>query len=75
MKVIDLLKLHKSLLKFFMDTGIRIEDVRYIDLYNDYKTLLDNGNKVSYIVILLSVRYNVSERNVYSLIKRFSLIV
>jgi len=71
MKVIEILKLNKGLLNVFQKLGIRIDDVRYIELYNDYKKLLDSGEKVSYIVALLSDRYNVSERKVYELIKRF----
>lgn len=70
MKVIEILKLNKGLLNVFQNMGIRVDDVRYIDLYNDYKSMLDDGEKVSYIVAFLSDRYNVSERKVYALIKR-----
>lgn len=69
MKVIEILKLNKGLLNVFQNVGIRVEDVRYIDLYNDYKSMLDDGEKVSYIVAFLSDRYHVSERKVYALIK------
>lgn len=47
-----------------------MEDVQYIELYNDYNRLLDEGEKVSYIVAVLAERYNVCERKVYTLIKR-----
>lgn len=47
-----------------------MEDVLYIELYNDYNRLLDEGEKVSYIVAVLAERYNVCERKVYTLIKR-----
>ncbi len=47
-----------------------MEDVQYIELYNDYNRLLDEGEKVSYIVAVLAERYNVCERKVYMLIKR-----
>ena len=70
MKVIELLRLNRQLLNVCRDEGIRIDDVRYIELYNDYRHMLAMGDKVSYIVALLAVRYNVSERKVYSLIKR-----
>ena len=70
MKVIELLKLNRQLLNVCRDEGIRIDDVRYIELYNDYRHMLAMGDKVSYIVALLAVRYNVSERKVYSLINR-----
>lgn len=47
-----------------------MEDVQYIELYNDYYRLLTEGEKVSYIVAILAERYNVCERKVYTLIKR-----
>lgn len=47
-----------------------MKDVQYIELYNDYNRLLDEGEKVSYIVAVLAERYNVCERKVYTLIKR-----
>ena len=49
--------------------GIRPDDVQYIELYNEYNKLQTNGEKVSYIVATL--RYGISERKVYDLIKRF----
>ena len=58
-------------MKKIQDAGIRLEDCRYIDLYADYMKLLGHGEKVSYIVAALSDKYLVSERKVYSLIKRF----
>ena len=71
MKVIEILNLNKELLKIFRKIGIRLEDVQYIDLYNEYRELLSKGNKVSYIVAVLADRYGIGERKVYSLIKRF----
>lgn len=59
MKVIEILKLNKGMLKTCRKVGIRMEDVQYIELY-----------KVSYIVAVLAERYNVCERKVYTLIKR-----
>lgn len=70
MKVIEILKLNRELLKICRNIGIRVEDVQYIELYNDYNRLLADGEKVSYIVAVLAERYAVSERKVYTLIKR-----
>lgn len=36
-----------------------------------YNKLQINGEKVSYIVAMLSLRYGISERKVYDLIRRF----
>lgn len=51
--------------------GIRLGDTRFIDMYDEYKEMKDMGEKVSYIVAHLADKYAISERKVYSLIKRF----
>lgn len=71
MKVIELLNFNRELLKKLQAAGIRLEDARYIDLYMDYVRLLNQGDKVSYVVAVLSQKYSVSERKVYALVKRF----
>ena len=48
-----------------------MEDCQYLALYEDYRRMHDAGNKTTYIVAVLHSRYNVSERKVYDLIKRF----
>lgn len=71
MKVIEILNFNRELLKRLQAAGIRLEDASYIDLYTDYTRLLDQGEKVSYVVAVLSEKYSVSERKVYALEKRF----
>lgn len=70
MKVIDILKLNKGLLNILQAVGIKVEDVKYIELYNDYQLMIESGEKVSYAVAILAERYGVSERTVYMLLKR-----
>ena len=71
MKVFEILNFNREPLKRLQQAGIRIEDVEYIDLYNDYRMMFGGGEKVSYIVAILADRYHVSERKVYTLIKRY----
>lgn len=71
MKVIEILKLNRELLKACYNIGIHPDDVQYIELYNEYNKLQANGEKISYIVATLSNRYGICERKVYDLIKRF----
>lgn len=71
MKVIEVLKFNRELIKRLKIAGIRLGDEKFVDLYTDYTTLLGQGEKVSYIVAVLSGKYAVSERKVYALIKRF----
>ena len=51
--------------------GAAIEDVRYIPLWSDYERLRRDGFKVAYIVAYLCDTYEVSERTVYRIIRRF----
>ncbi len=71
MKVFEILNFNREPLKRLQQAEIRIEDVEYIDLYNDYRMMFGGGEKVSYIVAILADRYHVSERKVYTLIKRY----
>ena len=86
MKVIEILNFNRELLTRLLESGIRLEDVRYVNLYTDYFHLLragENnlytdyfhllraGEKMTYIVAILAERYGISERKVYGLIKRF----
>lgn len=73
MKIFEILNFNRELLIRLHDYGVRMEDARYIDLYQEYSRMLSDGEKVSYIVISLADKYKVSERKVYSLIKRFQM--
>lgn len=71
MKVIEVVKFNRELLSRMKVAGIKLEDAQYVDLFQDYVDMLSSGAKVSYIVMILSDKYSVSERKVYSLIKHF----
>ncbi|MDE5986557.1 MAG: hypothetical protein K2H16_04660 [Prevotella sp.] len=67
----DILYFNRELIKRLQDAGIKPGDCRYIELYEDYLHMIEQGDKVTYIVAVLAERYHVCERKVYSLIKRF----
>ncbi|WP_028896642.1 hypothetical protein [Prevotella sp. HUN102] len=71
MKIIEVLKFNRELIKRLKIAGIRLEDEEFVDLYTDYTALLEHGEKVTYIVAVLSDKYAVSVRKVYRLIKHF----
>ncbi len=71
MKVFELINFSRELLMKLRAAGVRLDDVRYVDLYADYAKMRRDGDKVSYIVAVLAERYGVSERKVYSILKRF----
>ncbi len=49
MKIIELLKLNRELLKTCCKVGVHLDDVKYIDLYADYLDVLTVLNGHSYI--------------------------
>lgn len=72
MKVHELLTFNKELLSRIHAAGIKPEDYKYIDLYNEYQERFRAGEKVTYIVACLSTKYSVSERQTYNIIGRFN---
>lgn len=70
MKTIDLLKLFREPYYLFVANGIQLDDIRFIDMYDDYVKMHADGKKVTYIVSLLAGKYNISERSVYKILSR-----
>lgn len=71
MKVFEILNFNREPLNRLREAGIRLCDVEYIDLYNEFRALVADGNKVTYAVAVLAVKYSVSERSVYNVVSRF----
>lgn len=71
MTVYEILNFNRELINRLCKIGFRPDDCRYIDLYSDYERMKEEGEKVTYIVNFLSSKYEVSERKVYEVIKRF----
>lgn len=71
MKVVEILKIGQNLIETLQKSCVKLDDVKYISMYDEYTELINLGNKKSYVVALLSEKYCISERQVYYLIKRF----
>ena len=71
MTVFEVLNFNKELINRLAKVGYKRDDCKYIDLYSDYESMRNDGDKVTYIVSFLSDKYGVSERKVYDVIKRF----
>lgn len=71
MTIFEILKFNRELLDRLRRAGIRLEDAGYVDLFVDFNNMVAAGDKVSYAVAVLADRYGVSERKVYSLVRRF----
>lgn len=71
MTVFEILNFNRELIGRLALIGFKPEDCRYIDLYSEYDRMRRDGDKVTYIVSVLSDKYNISERKVYDIIKYF----
>ena len=69
MKLFEAIKFNLEVLNRLISAGFKTEDCRFIALYADYKHMRSKGEKVTYIISALAVKYSVSERKVYSIIK------
>lgn len=71
MTLFEILNFNKELIDRLISVGFKPDDCRYVPLYADYMRMHGRGEKVTYIVSALSEKYDVSERKVYGIIKKF----
>jgi hypothetical protein len=71
MTVFEILNFNRETLTRIKATGFKLNDCRFINMYSEYEQMMDKGDKVTYIVSVLSDKYEVSERKVYTLVKFF----
>lgn len=65
MKVVDLLKISRDLLKLLHENGISVGDYLYLPLLADYQEMKCSGDKTSYIVLMLSKKYEMCENEAF----------
>lgn len=70
MTIYEILSFNKELLQRLTESGIRTEDYRYVDLFRDFTEMVQEGNKTTYAVAILSEKYAMSERKVYNVLRR-----
>ncbi len=71
MKVHEALTLSKPILDKMRQAGVKIDDVQYISMYEDYRSMKREGVKVSYIAEKLSEEYKIKPRKFFYIIKKF----
>lgn len=71
MKYFDMLKFNGELMSRLHRSGARMEDYKYIPLYEEFRSRQASGEKISYVVMCLAKEYGISERLVYYIIHRF----
>lgn len=71
MTLFDILNLNREFLRRLRDAGGRLDDIDHLDLFSDFNRMVADGEKVSYAVSSLALKYGLSQRSVYSIIRRF----
>ena len=75
MKIYELINFNRELLKKLSDAHINTSDYKNIDVYLEYKRLINDGLKKTYIVSYLSDQFNMSERQVYAVIAKMERVI
>ena len=70
MKIYEILSFNADLLKKLYEIGIDVKDYKSYEIYGEYLKMRSNGYKVSYIVAVLSERFNICNRKVYKIISK-----
>lgn len=65
MKVYEAVCLCRPLLESLDRNGVDMEDLAYLDIYLEYRRRKEEGEKVTYIIGVLSEANKVSERTLY----------
>lgn len=71
MTLFEILNFNRELLERLTRMGFKPDDYKYIDLYKEYEQMRRQGDKVTYCVVVLSIRYGVCERKIYEIVGRF----
>lgn len=66
----EALKLSGGLIESLELAGVDPGDHKYLRMFEDYREAERRGEKVVYAVACLAAKYGVSERTVYSVVKR-----
>ena len=73
MKVFEILSLNREFLDRLNSFGINPDDYKWTELYLDYIKMREKGEKSTYIVAVLSEKYNICERKVYKIIHKMEI--
>lgn len=68
MKVKELIKIGKELMKMLHERGIKMEDYQHLPLVEEFEIMKGMGYKTTYIIAHLSEKYGICERKVYKII-------
>ncbi len=69
MRRIDLINFNKELFQKLKEAGVRLEDYKYCEMYNDYMEMKRTEPCRKVIMLTLAERYGITDRQVYNVIR------
>lgn len=63
--------MNEQLFRLLNDNGIDTKDLQYLPMVEEFRRMKSKKHKVNYIVCFLSEKYDMSERGIYKIVKRF----
>lgn len=67
----EILKVNEPLFQLLKDKNIDPKDIQYIPMVEEFRKMKAKRHKVAYIVCHLSTKYDLTERAIYKIVKRF----
>lgn len=70
MKIVEIIRFGKELLKTMSNYGVKEGDWKYIGLYEEYREMRRKGFKYRFVVMQLSLTHSISKSKVERIIRR-----
>lgn len=71
----ELIEFNKELFQKLKQSGVRLDDYKYCDLYRDYVDLSRTEGNRKVIILTLAQRYGITDRQVYNIIRHMEKTV
>lgn len=72
MKIVEIIRFGKEVLKTMSDYGVKDGDWRYIDLYDEYREMRRKGFKYRFVIMQLSLTHSISKSKIERIIRRLN---
>ena len=71
----DLIEFNKELFQKLKKAGVRLEDYKYCDLFQDYVKMASTEHNRKVVFLTLAQKYKISDRQVYNIINHMQKTV
>ena len=64
------MKFCRLVMKSLSECGIRMDDYRFVEMCEEYRRMVDSGQKKEYVIAVLTERYGISESSLRRVMRR-----